>query len=136
MNALSLIQRLLEQREAWAELGDGLRVKVRRPAEGELPAYLRSRGEVDCHLRCVVGWEGFSEAVLFGSTVGSPEPIDFDAELWLHAARDRMDWVTAVARAVAQAIEAHAVAREAAAKNSKPSSISPPAMSGRAKTHR
>lgn len=136
MDALALIQRLLESRESWVELGPGLRVKVRRPAEGELHAYLRERATVDAHLRCVVGWEGFSQATLLGPDVGSSDPLDFDPELWLLAARDRVEWIKAVAEGVAAAIEAHAKQREAVAKNSKPSSTKPTASSGRAKKPR
>lgn len=136
MDALALIQRLLESRESWVELGDGLRVKVRRPAEGELHAYIQARHELDTHLACVVGWEGFSQATLLGSEVGSSDPQPFDPELWRHAARDRAEWISAVAEGVARAIEAHAAGREAAAKNSAPSSTLPTAPSGRAKRSR
>lgn len=136
MDALTLIQRLLEARESWVDLGDGLRVKVRRPAEAELHAYLKARSDVDTHLRCVVGWEGFSQATLLGPEVGSSDPIAFDADLWLHAARDRAEWLNAVAAGVAEAMEAHITARKAAAKNSKPSSTPPAAASGRAKKAR
>lgn len=136
MDTLALIQRLLEARETWLELEPGLRVKVRRPAEGELHAYLKARGEVATHLRCVVDWEGVTQATLLGPEVGASDPLAFDAELWLHAARDRAEWIQRVAEGVLAAIEAHAASREAAAKNSAPSSTPPTAASGRARTRR
>ena len=136
MDALTLVQRLLQSRESWVELGDGLRVKVRRPAEGELHGYVKGRHEVDTHLRCVVGWEGFSEATLLGADVGSSDPLPFDLDVWLQAARDRAEWITVVAEGIGQAIEAHGASREAIAKNSTPSSTLPKAASGRARTRR
>lgn len=136
MDALNLIERLLQAREVRIELGDGLTVVARRPAEGELHAYLKARSEVDTHLRCVVGWEGFSEATLLGAEVGSSDPLPFSQDVWLQAARDRAEWITAVAAGIGRAIEQHAASREAIAKNLKPSSTPPTAASGRATKRR
>lgn len=117
MDALALIKRLLAQREFKVELGDGLAVTVRRPAEAELGPYLRGAREPDTHLRCVVDWHGFSEAVLLGASIGSSDPLPFDAEVWLHAARDRTDWIAAIAEELGKSIDAHGRQREATAKN-------------------
>jgi hypothetical protein len=136
VDSLSLVQRLLQSREVRIELGDGLHVVARRPAEGELHAYIKARHDVDTHLRCVVGWGGFSEATLLGAEVGSSDPLPFDPELWLQAARDRVEWISAVAEGIGQAIEQHAASREAIAKNSPPSSTKPKASSGRATKRR
>lgn len=136
MDAVALIARLLEQREFMLELEPGLRVKLRRPAEAELGAYLRGVREADTHLRCVVGWEGFSEATLLGPAIGSADPLPFDASAWLVAAADRGEWIASIAQALGEAIDAHAKQREATAKNSTPSSTRKTASSGRAKTNR
>ena len=117
MDTKALIARLLEQREFMVDLGEGLRVKVRRPAEAELPDYVLARSEAATHLRCVVGWEGFSEATLFGAAVGSSDPLPFNAALWLTAGSDRRDWITLIADAISTAVLAHIEAKGGTAKN-------------------
>ena len=113
----TLIARLLEQRDSWIDLGEGARVKVRRPAEAELASFMLARREPDTYLRCVVGGEGFTEATLRGPAIGASDPVPFDAEVWLTAARDRTDWITAVSAGVADALNAHLKAKGEAAKN-------------------
>jgi hypothetical protein len=117
MDTKALIARLLEQRETMVELGDGLRVKVRRPSEAELPDYVLARADATTHLRCVVGWEGFSEATLFGAAVGSSDPLPFSADVWLTAASDRRDWIGLIADAISTAVLAHIESKADTAKN-------------------
>lgn len=113
----ALIARLLEQRDAWCDLGDGLRVKLRRPAEAELGQVAAKCREAETYLACAVGWDGFSEAALFGAAIGSADPLPFDHDLWMTAARDRGDWIGKVTEHVCNAIFSHRQAREADAKN-------------------
>lgn len=124
MDAQALIRRLLEQRESRVELQPGVFVTVRRPDEAGLPAWLKDSRQADTYLQCVVGWSGMTEAVLLGPAVGGSEPIEFDAQLWLTAARDRGEWIQAISAHLAQQVEAHMSTRALVAKNSKPSSPS------------
>lgn len=107
MDAKTLIAKALEQREAWVDLGDGKRVAVRRPPEAEFPE-LRS-ATPERFLRCVVKWEGFTEADILGAAVGAADPVPFNAELWMVLALDRVAWVSAVVeKVVAQINEFYA----------------------------
>lgn len=108
-----LIARLLKSRERTLELEPGVTVTLRRPAASEI-GELRAGG-VRAFLACVVGWSGFTEAVIFGE--GSTKALPFDAALWQTAAADRAEWVNAVIEAMAEDIKAHAEASEARRKN-------------------
>lgn len=129
MNAQALIAKIRAGREVWLELepaapgADGeattqpaLRVKVRRPAEADTLAFLRA-SRADAAMQVVVGWEGFSEATLFGVAVGSSDPLPFDADLWAEVVRDRGDWIIKVAARAAELVKSHAEAQKAHAKN-------------------
>lgn len=116
MNAEQLIARALEQRDTWVDLGGGQRVRVRRPPAAEMFAFGRA-SKADLFLRCVVGWEGFTEASVLGAAVGASDPIPFDVELWLVLALDRMEWIGAVSQTVVDAITGHLKQQEADRKN-------------------
>lgn len=129
MNAQALIAKIRAAREVWLELepavggieGDApgqpaLRVKVRRPAEAETLAFARGTF-ADGAARVVVGWEGFSEATLFGIAVGSSDPLPFDPDLWAEVVRDRTDWIVKVTERASQLVKEHGEARQAHAKN-------------------
>lgn len=115
--AAILVARLLEQRESWCDLGDDLKVKVRRPAEAEWTSVVAQMKERDIFLECVVDWQGFSEATLFGGAVGSSDPLQFDASVWMTAARDRGEWVSKVMEHVCNAMNARHEQRKDIAKN-------------------
>jgi hypothetical protein len=129
MNAQALIDKIRAAREVWLELEsavasvDGvapgrpaLRVKVRRPAEADTLAFARGTF-ADGAARVVVGWEGFSEATLFGAAVGSGDPLPFDADLWAEIVRDRTEWIVKVTERATQLVKEHAEARQSHAKN-------------------
>lgn len=116
MDAKTLIAKALARREQWVELEPGKRVRIRRPAETEMPA-LRHGVSVDQAIACTVGWDGFTEIDVEGEAVGSDEPVPFDVELWGVLARDKVDWISAVSSAIVEAITAHLQARDDAAKN-------------------
>lgn len=118
-----LIKKLLAQRESWVDLGDGKRVRIRRPAETEIFALLEITDGKPTSLkigldevkRRVVDWEGFTEADLIVS--GASDAVDFDAALWSALIDDRREWVPPIARALIDAIVAHESATEAARGN-------------------
>jgi hypothetical protein len=113
-----LIKRVLAKRESWVDLGDGKRVKVRRPPAGELYQF-RAGAKPDTWLRCCIDWEGFTEAVVLGPELGSGNTaVPFDAELWVVLALDQPEWMAKVASSVIDSINAEAAARDQAGKNS------------------
>ena len=116
MSAQSLIARLAEQRRHWAELPGGVRVRLSRPHETEF-ARFRLGITVEHVCEYVDGWEGVTEAVVLGPSIGSDAPVPFDAALWRELVRDRIDWVPPVAEAIAKAITDHLAAKDATAKN-------------------
>jgi hypothetical protein len=114
-----LVARVLAQRERWVDLGDGLRVRIRRP-----DALARARmvgldrvAIIEAALSAAVGWEGFTEARVLGASLGSESAVPFDAALWLVMARDHSTWLHSVLNAYLEMIEQHAEQQEAAAKN-------------------
>lgn len=117
MNAAQLIARVVEQRRGWADVEPGVRIRFVRPPETDF-GRLRVGVTVEHVCEYVDGWEGVNEAVLFGARQGSAEvTVDFDAGLWAVVARDRAQWVAAVANAIAAAVGAHLEAKAATAKN-------------------
>lgn len=116
-----LIARVLAKRESWVDLGDGKRVKARRPAVGDLRQF-RSGATADAWLRCCVDWDGFTEAAILGPELGSGNSkVAFDSELWVVLALDQPEWIGKVTSAVIESINAEASARTDSAKNSQPS---------------
>lgn len=122
-----LIAALRSARERWVTLEPGKRVKIRRPAEAEFSAFFSQAPEADkrtlavdiAHVqRYAVDWEGITEADLLGDTVGSQDPVPFDAALWAEAVSDRVAWCKAVAEALLNAISDHLAAQASAAGNS------------------
>lgn len=116
MDAQALIAKALARREQWVDLEPGKRIRIRRPAETELPG-LREGVTVERVIACTVGWEGFSEVDLLGATVGSEDALEFDIGLWDVLVRDRADWLATVANAIVKAVTEHLKQKDAAAKN-------------------
>lgn len=112
----ALVLKLLAQRESWVELEPGKRVRIRRPAEAQLPRF-RAGLTPELLAGVVVGWEGFSEADLLGAAVGSSDPLPFAPDLWATVAEDRVEYLQKIADALTAAITAHIEARGLAEKN-------------------
>lgn len=116
------LKRLREQRLHWFELpadavGEpGLAVRFRRPLEAEMHRFVAGV-TVEHVCEYVTEWRGFSEATLLGAAVGASDAIEFDRELWAEWVRDKSDVCAAVAKALAQTMQQHLEARQAAAKN-------------------
>ncbi len=116
MDATKLIAKALEQRESWVDLGEGRRVKVRRPPAAEMFAFGRATTP-EMFLRAVVGWEGFTEADVLGAAVGSDSAVPFDVELWVVLALDEIEWIGKVSEALVTAIKTYLEGQDAARKN-------------------
>ena len=110
------VDRYLASRERWVELDPGLAVRVRRPAEARIPALLQ-RGDIEAYAACVVGWRGFTGAMLLGAALASDTPAPFDPELWREVALDNVEWCNKIAEAVVQDCTAFLQARDDARKN-------------------
>lgn len=125
MTPEALVKAMLARREFWVDLGDGKRVKLRRPAEmdvagmlvkdddGKVTGIAASLAEVT---RFAVDWEGFTEADLIGPA-GASDAVPFDAALWGAAVADRAAWCGDCARALVEAIVEHEKQAAAAAGN-------------------
>jgi hypothetical protein len=118
MDAATLIQKALEQREQWVALDDdgAKRVRVRRPPGAHVFEFGRNRTP-EVFLRTAVGWDGFTEADILGAGVGSSDPVPFNVDLWVTLALDRIDWIGKVSEVVTTAITQYIEATEAIAKN-------------------
>lgn len=121
MDARALLARMAEQRAVWCDLGGGLRVQYRRPPEVELPR-LAGGVRLEHAETYACGWEGFTEATLLGPAVGASDAVAFDRELWAAWLRDNAHAVGVVCEHMAGTVSAYLAQREAAAKNSPPSS--------------
>lgn len=116
MDTKALIRQMLAQRERWVNLDETHAVKVRRPAEAEMPAFFKSTG-VEAACTHVVDWRGFTEADLLGASVGSSDALTFDADLWRHVVSDRLEWAGIVAEEISEEAQRHILARKEAEKN-------------------
>lgn len=116
MDASKLIAKALEQREAWVDLGEGKRIKLRRPPAAEMFAFGRATTP-GLFLRTAVGWEGFTEADVLGAAVGSDSAIAFDVELWVVLALDKIEWIAKVSEALVESIKTFLETQDATAKN-------------------
>ena len=126
MEASDLIKRALEQREFWADLPEGRRVRLRIPAPLEIYVFnaagtLLDRVERLCAQ--AVAWQGFTEATILGAAHGSSDTeAPFDRELLDLYLRGNPEEFITLQKAIGDRIADQAKRREAAAKNSRPSS--------------
>lgn len=119
MTPEQIAARMREQRSVWvdlpATLGEGLRVRVERPAEAEFGEYLQpaEQGKVkwSCNLdqvkRVVTGWSGFTEATFIES--GASDEVPFSAALWGAWVADHVAAARPVADKVVAMLAAHEV---------------------------
>lgn len=110
-----LIAQLLNQRRSWVALGDGLKVRVLRPAEADMATVL-SGSLIDAACQCVDGWDGFTEATLLPG-VGASAQVEFDPELWRTVVSDRTEWIEPIVAHIRERVSQHIQAKAAAAKN-------------------
>lgn len=103
MDVKTLLARAAAQREHWADLGNGKRLRFLRPVEVEMPALLNGV-TVEHVIGCANGWEGFTEADLLGAAVGASDPLPFHVDLWSAVVRDNAAYVAAVSQAIADAV--------------------------------
>lgn len=123
----TLLAKLKKRRERTVDLGEGRSVTFLRPTEAEFPSMLKlDAGQATWsvgveHVKALVTrWSGFSDATFVGETVGSTDPIPFDADLWAEVCSDRMEWNQKIAGAILDSVVEHITERDAIAKNSLP----------------
>lgn len=113
----TLLARMAAQREAWVDLGGGLRLQYRRPPEVELPRLIAGVGlEQVVHYAC--GWEGFTEADLLGAGIGGGDAVPFHRDLWAAYVADHADALQATSAAMAQTVTDYLQRKADVAKNS------------------
>lgn len=128
MDAADLIRRALEQREFWADLGGGRKVRFRTPAPLEVlefnaPGTLLERVGRLCAR--AVAWQGFTEATILGAANGSGDTdAPFSVDLLDLYFRENVQAFIDAQKAMGERIGDDQKRREATAKNSKPSSTS------------
>lgn len=106
MDSKIIHRQLQAARESWIDLAPGKRLKLRRPAENDMPRYFEWVG-IDLVAESLVDWEGFTEADLLGAAVGSADAVPFDAALAREVLADRADWTVTAANALVKAISDH-----------------------------
>jgi len=124
MNAEQLIAAALAQRAQWVDLGDGKRVRVRRPSEHDTRGLLQRDADgkvsgIAADLpevkRFVIGWDGFKECDF--TAAGSSDVAEFTPELWGVWVEDQRKALASVAEAIIAAVIAHESARIGLEKN-------------------
>ena len=116
MDAKALIEKMLAQRERWVEVESGKQVRIRRPAEADVPR-VRMQPPMQTVCEFVTGWEGITEADLLGAAVGASSAVEFDPALWAVVVSDRLQWAEKVATRIGEEIKAFFESKAAAAKN-------------------
>jgi len=117
-----LIEKLQRQREAWCDLGDGKRVRFRRPPEVEVGALVRGV-MVEHAVKYAVGWEGFTEATLLGDGIGAADQVvEFHPAVWGEWIADHGDALVKFANDLVTACNQHHAKKQAALGNSQPTS--------------
>jgi len=122
MDAQLLVKKILAGREQWLALepasggAPAKRVCIRRPARWDALPFHRGT-TVDAVLKCVVAWDGFTEADLLGPELAPDDPVPFDPALLDVVMRDRIEWVDAISTKLVEMVSAAFERKEATAKN-------------------
>lgn len=104
MNPSVILQKREQYRETWVELGDGKRVRFRRPLIAHTLTMHR-QPVLDAVVSAVVDWEGWKEADLLPS--GADEPVPYHADLFRDVVADRLDWLAKIDTALGESITAY-----------------------------
>jgi hypothetical protein len=112
----TLSDRIRAQREAWLEVSEGKRVKIRRPAELQLAA-LKNGIEVEHIADVVVDWEGWTEADFLGGALGKSDPLPFDADAWREYVMDHGEIAAKIAQQFVDLVSKHFEVKADTAKN-------------------
>lgn len=109
----ALIDKIRRAREQRVSAGTHTFI-VRRPTDLEMLRFQQDR-RPEALLRFVVGWDDVTEGDILPG--GDPHPLAFDADVCTEWLADRMDLFGPVTSAIVEAYEAHARAKDSAAKN-------------------
>ena len=129
MSSKALLAQLRKRREHSVDLGGRRTIKKKSPPEIDFPNFLREIdgkrvwfiGPDDVR-KYASGWSGFTEADVLGAAIGSSDPIDFDADLWIEMAADKSEWLKKMADALLDSMVTTINERAEVAKNSLPDS--------------
>lgn len=102
-------------------------MKYLRPGETEFHKFLvpivgdetRRTWSVEVeHVKALVtGWEGFTEATLFGADVGGDAVVEFSPDVWAAVIVDNAEWSGMIGRDILDSIVDYITKREENAKN-------------------
>ena len=124
MTPEQLVAAALAQRSFWVKVGEGKRVRVRRPSEHDTRGLLQRDAEgkvtgIAADLpevkRFVTDWEGFAECDF--TAAGSSDPAPFSTDLWGVWVEDDREALKLVAEAIIDAVIAHETRRAGIEKN-------------------
>jgi hypothetical protein len=118
--AKSAIERLQASRQSTVE-SVGKKFIVRRPTHLEMDELRGHIDQRDLLTRFVVGW-GTTTEIDLGIPSGSPEPVEFDNDLWAEWIADHPEHWIDITKAVVDGYRAYAKKMEDSAKNSQPGS--------------
>lgn len=121
MDVQTLLAKMAEQREFWADLPGGKRIKLRRPPEVELPALMHGV-KLEHLTEYACGWDGFTEADLLGPAIGKSDPQPFHVDLWDAYMRDHAECVKPAVEALRDSVTDYLKRKAETEKNSAPSS--------------
>lgn len=110
-----LVEKLRKARESQVPAG-GFVFTIRRPTALEM-SEMRQQTRGRAALPYIVGWDKSVTTLAMGLPGGDAHPLEFDAGLRDEWLSDRSDLLVPLIKAVFDAYEAHAKAREDAEKN-------------------
>ncbi len=124
MTPEQLVAAALASRSFWVKVGEGKRVRVRRPSEHDTRGLLQRdpdgkvsgiAADLPEVKRFVTDWEGFAESDF--TAAGSSDPAPFSAELWGVWVEDDREALKTVAEAIVDAVISHEKQRAGIEKN-------------------
>lgn len=124
MTPEQLIAAALAQRAQWVPLGEGKRVRMRRPSEFDMRGLvLRDADGTASGLKAdlpevkkfAIDWDGFKESDLIQG--GADDGVPFHPEVFAVWVEDARQAVTTLAQAIIDAVIAHEAKRQEIEKN-------------------
>lgn len=124
MTPEKLVAAALAQRAQWVPVGEGKRVRLRRPSEYDMRTLLVRdaeggvsglRADLPEVKKCAVDWDGFKESDLLAG--GADDAMPFHPDVFGVWVEDRRDTVTLLSQVIIDMVLAHEAERQAIVKN-------------------
>lgn len=124
MTPEQLVAAALAQRAQWVPVGEGKRVRIRRPSEYDMRGLLLRdaagaitglKADLPEVKKCAVDWEGFKESDLISG--GADDALPFHADVFAVWIEDQRNAVSTLSQAIIDMVIDHEAARQAIEKN-------------------